>query len=156
LTGQRRSEIAALEWAEVDLEKKVITLPPLRTKNGSKHTVPLSPLAVEILEAQPREGKYVFGRYAGPFSGFGKAKAQLDEQLGDMPPWRVHDLRHTFSTRLGDLGEKPHVIDAATNHKSGVKKGITGRYNHSVYLKEVTAAMNKWARHLAKVVGHGG
>src|SRR5262249_38211027 len=43
LTGQRRQEIGALRWSEVDFPRGVISLPGERTKNARPHHVPLSP-----------------------------------------------------------------------------------------------------------------
>jgi integrase len=63
LTGQRRTEISGLTWAEVNLERKVITLGPERTKNSRSHEVPLSTQALAILARQPR-GALVFGERA--------------------------------------------------------------------------------------------
>src|SRR5262249_44631443 len=54
LTGQRRTEIGGLQWSEVDLARKLIVLPPERTKNGRQHELPLSHQALAIVERQPR------------------------------------------------------------------------------------------------------
>jgi integrase len=49
LTGARREEVARMEWAELDLDAAVWTLPEARTKNRRGHMVYLSALVVEIL-----------------------------------------------------------------------------------------------------------
>src|SRR6516225_1317736 len=51
LTGQRRGEIAGLTWPEVDLDKRLISLPRERVKNDHAHEVPLSLQAAELIEA---------------------------------------------------------------------------------------------------------
>jgi hypothetical protein len=48
-TGQRRSEVALAEWSEFDMKAKVWTIPAEKAKNGRRHEVPLSPLALDIL-----------------------------------------------------------------------------------------------------------
>src|SRR5947209_11078306 len=53
LTGQRREEIGALRWSEIDLEARNIALPPARTKNSRPHDVPLSDQALLILKSRP-------------------------------------------------------------------------------------------------------
>jgi integrase len=63
LTGARREEVARMEWAELDLDASVWTLPDARTKNRRGHTVYLSELAVEVLwglEPLSGTGPYVF------------------------------------------------------------------------------------------------
>jgi hypothetical protein len=73
LTGQRRNEIAHLEWKEVDLGKGLIRLGPERTKNKHPHEIPLSRSALLLL-AQQRAGEgFVFGR----FTSWTTAKARL-------------------------------------------------------------------------------
>src|SRR5262249_37450212 len=78
LTGQRRGEIGGLEWSEVNREERMLELPALRCKNNRDHIVPLTDEAFAVLPAEQEERKYVFGRGAGPFSGWSKAKAELD------------------------------------------------------------------------------
>lgn len=51
LTATRTSEVLGATWAEVDLDKAIWTVPAARMKAGKEHRVPLSPRAVEILEA---------------------------------------------------------------------------------------------------------
>jgi len=42
LSGQRRAEVAEMRWSELDLEKRLWTLPSSRAKNGKQHTVPIT------------------------------------------------------------------------------------------------------------------
>jgi integrase len=88
LTGQRCDEIGSLEWSEVNFDKKQIELPANRTKNNRAHIAMLSPPALAVLKSIEREDstKYVFGRYDGPFSGWSKAKAELDKPV-NIPHW---------------------------------------------------------------------
>jgi integrase len=69
LTGQRRDEIASLRWSEIDLEERIITLPPARTKNKREHIVPLGVPVVAILKARKRllDRDLVFGSGRGGF-----------------------------------------------------------------------------------------
>jgi integrase len=62
LTGQRREEIAALRWLEIDFDKCQIDLPEHRTKNGCPHIIPLSAEAIALLPAQEEGREFVFGR----------------------------------------------------------------------------------------------
>src|SRR5262249_17363357 len=61
LTGQRRDEIGALRWSEIDMDKSVITLPSIRTKNGIEHQIPLSGGAKAIMNSCVRHRDLVFG-----------------------------------------------------------------------------------------------
>ena len=54
LTLQRREEVAGMRWSEIDLDKRVWTLPGVRMKNGMPHIVHLAYAACTVLRAIPR------------------------------------------------------------------------------------------------------
>jgi integrase len=86
LTGQRRGEVAGMRWQELDFDAKTWTLPKERCKNDIEHVVPLSSLAIEILESLPRissKAGYVFTTSGQtPVSGFAKAKERTCPLFG--------------------------------------------------------------------------
>jgi integrase len=157
LTGQRRDEIGSLRWQEIDLDKAVIALPAERTKNSRPHDIPLSPAALGILKARPRlaGSEFVFTSRANGY--FGWNKVALDARIvakETIPPWRLHDLRRTVSTRMhGELAIAPHIVEAVLNHVSGHKAGVAGVYNRAAYAKEKAIALARWAEHLTAIVG---
>jgi integrase len=160
LTGCRRDEIGGMRWSEISTEKDVLALPKERTKNGRAHAVPLTPLALTILETVPRraDGRdHVFGeRSPVGFTMWTEAKRDLDHRLaGQVKEWRVHDLRRTTATRMADLGVQPHIIEAVLNHYSGHRRGVAGVHNRSPYEREVRAAMALWAAHVQSIVEGG-
>jgi len=153
LTGQRREEVGAMRWSEIDSDKALWTLPGARTKNGRTHEVPLSAQALAVLASVPRRGSrdLLFGRGQGAFSGWSKSKEHLD-QRAPLPPWRLHDIRHSVSTHMHEIGMAPHIVEAVINHVSGHKGGVAGRYNHAVYREQKTAALQRWGDWLESVV----
>jgi integrase len=153
LTGQRREEVGGMRWDELDLDARLWRIPPERTKNHRPHDVPLSGPALQILaKVIRRDRPFVFGEGDGPFQGWSKAKSALDKRIADAgstpAPWRLHDLRRTVATRMGDLGIEPHVVEAVLNHVSGTKAGVAGVYNRSLYAGEKRAALALWADHV--------
>lgn len=61
LTATRTNEVLGAKWTEVDLDKAIWTIPAKRMKAGKEHRVPLSPRAVEILEAvKPLSKEWLF------------------------------------------------------------------------------------------------
>ena len=158
LTGQRRDEIADLRRSEIT--DSAIELPGERTKNHRSHIVPLSDPAKAIIEEQLNGHlglAFVFGkhRFSG-FSGFSKAKAQLDAKLPGMAPWQLHDIRRSVATGMAELGVEPHIIEAILNHVSGHRAGVAGIYNKASYLEPKTKALNEWAHHVAVIVAQAG
>lgn len=164
LTGQRREEVAAMTWAELDLDIGIWEIPAARTKNGRPHVVALSLAAISLIKGiERRKGRdLVFGSGSGPFSGWSKGKSKLDERIlqdlrqldpdaAPLPDWRIHDLRRTVATRMADLGVQPHVVEAVLNHVSGHRAGIAGVYNRSAYSTEKQAALTLWAEHIKNI-----
>jgi len=93
----------------------------------------------------------VFPGLRSPFSGFGKAKAQLDKASG-VADWRLHDLRRTMATGLQRLGVRLEVTEAVLNHVSGSRAGIVGIYQRHDYAAEKRAALEAWGAHVAAIV----
>src|SRR6185312_16117228 len=134
-----------------------IEFPATRTKNGRPHIVPLTERAAAILESitVSEDRDLVFGRGAGRFSGWSKAKAELDARVAaarskagikkPMPPWVLHDLRRSFVTHLNENKfAPPHVIEGIVNHVSGHLAGVAGTYNKALYLDERRKALQLW------------
>ncbi|GJD32819.1 Prophage integrase IntA [Methylobacterium adhaesivum] len=156
LLGQRRQEVAAMRWSELDLQGAVWRLPAERTKNKRPHDVPLSAVALEILAGVPeREGRdLLFGERKGPFSGFTKGRMGIEERSG-VTDWRIHDLRRSSATGMAGIGVLPHVVEAVLNHASGAKTGVAGIYNRASYATEKRAALDAWAVYVLKLAGTG-
>jgi integrase len=161
LTGQRRGEVAAMEWAELDWKAAEWRLPAHRVKNRRAHVVPLSPAMLALLAEQPRmgAGSLVFEGARGTVpSGFGKLKQRLDAAMlaaarkdgRPLQPWTMHDIRRTVATGLQRLGVRLEVTEAILNHSSGSRAGIVGVYQKHGWDAEKRAALDAWgARVLA-------
>jgi integrase len=146
-------------------DKRQIDLPAGRTKNHRAHLVPLSDEALAILESiKQRKGRdFIFGRGAGGFSGWSKAKRELDTRIAAgrakagikkaMPGWRIHDLRRSFITHINERGfAQPHVVEAIVNHISGHLAGVAGTYNRAQYLAERRRALEVWGLHITNLL----
>jgi len=155
LTGQRRGEVAGMQWSELDFEKATWTIPAQRAKNATQHVVPLAPLALSPLKSVPRflGSDFVFTTTGvTPVSGFRKFKDRLEVAAGT-DDWRMHDIRRTVATNMAALGVRPHVIEAVLNHKSGIVSGVAAGYNRHAYGQEKREALEKWAEHVERLAG---
>jgi integrase len=150
LTGQRRNEIGRLQWSEVDLVRKQITLGADRTKNSREHSIPLSTQALAILSRQPRRNSSDFLFAERGFNDWDSPKSALDRRLG-IAPYRLHDLRRTCATQMAEIGVQPHIIEAVLNHVSGHKSGVAGVYNRAKYSGEMRDALQRWADWIEKL-----
>jgi len=166
LTGQRRGEVAGMNWAELDQGSCLWTVPADRAKNGVAHLVPLSPQAMAEIQSMvpndeanwPKSG-FVLSRTKGvALNSFSQAKSELDaaiveaEECQPLPAWRVHDLRRTVATGLQRLGIRFEVTEAVLNHVSGAKGGVAGIYQRHDWKEEKRAALNAWAAHIDRII----
>jgi len=171
LTGQRRSEVSNMKWADVDLTSTpaLWTLPKESTKAGRIHDVPLPETVAALLESLPRfeKGIYPFSSTSGkrPASGFSKAKARLDKKILErrkkaalaagskevpegLPGWTLHDFRRSMTTWMEQNGVPIQILSAILNHSPGAIMGITAVYARSKFSKEKREALTRWAEHL--------
>ena len=175
ITGQRRDEVAHMRRSDIDFKIGVWTLPRELTKSDREHEVPLSPLALDLLNSLPetilKDGDeetkadflFVSGRIGdNPVSGYSKGKKTIDKKLEEAKnkeeavegvfknPWRFHDLRRTGATHMAELGVSRFVIERVLNHADPT---VTGGYDQHRYLPEKRLALETWARKLETLIG---
>ena len=165
LTAQRREEVGGMRWAELDLEKRIWSIPRERAKSDRANIVHLSAMAVDIIEALPRTGELVFsGTGKTAVSGYSRATARLDRLMAEqhhqdsgdpeaeIEPWILHDLRRTAATGMAEIGIAPHVVDKILNHSAGTIRGVAAIYNRHAYLDERKGALEAWGRRISALV----
>lgn len=148
LLGQRGAEIAAMAWAEVDLQAGVWQLPGYRTKNGRPHAVPLPAKALEVLKRRRREIADEETRVFPALTLGSDDHRELSTLHGGVYEWT--DLRRTVATRLAGLGFDETTIGRVLNH---ARVSVTAKhYNQHAYLDEKRNALTAWDRELAAIV----
>jgi integrase len=163
LTATRRSEGADLSTTE--LEGEIWTIPAARYKTKLDHVIPLSAPARELIataapDKPAKNAHFVFSTTAGakPFSGFSKAKTELDRAIADIreragrPPmenWTLHDLRRTARTLLARAGVRDDIAERCLGH---VIKGVEKVYNRYAYLEEKRAAFEALAALVSRIL----
>ena len=155
--GQRRGETAWLHRSWINERDRLITLPGEYTKNKLEHTFPYGELAAQVLETVPRSNSSLLlfpsiRSAERPFSGWSKSKKELDDVVL-IAPWRLHDLRRTFSTRLGELNVPQRVNERLLNHVSEGEITPLGQvYNLASYLPQMREAVKLFDEHLGKLL----
>lgn len=147
LTGARKSEIANMRWSEIDRKARTLKLPGERTKNNRSFELPLSDLALKVIDSiGERDGRdLLFGNGEGGYSGWSHSKAALDQAIELKEAWTLHDLRRTVRTGLGRLGVAPHIAEAVLNH---LPEKLIRTYDKNRYEPEKRQALDRWAEHL--------
>ena len=157
VTGQRVGEVAGMRRAELDLAAQEWKLPGTRTKNAHAHVVPLSALALGLLEealADAGKSPFVFPSGAGalPPGIVAQTLARVRSRIG-LEHWTVHDLRRTAITGMARLGVAPIVLGHVANHRTTTKAGVTlGIYSHHDYASEKRQALELWAERVLEII----
>jgi integrase len=146
LTATRSGEALAARWNEIDVDAKIWTVPPARTKAAREHRIPLSDRAVAILQelAAAKTGDYVFpGQGANrPLSGM--AFEMLLRRIGS--PYTAHGFRSSFRDWAGNETHFPRELaEHALAHVIGDK--AEQAYRRSDALARRRELMDAWARH---------
>ena len=165
LTGQRRTETQYMRWDNIqyvktkDFKGYIWTIPKSLAKSGRDHEVPLSPLAVEIIESlkdRAGENPYVFASGGSDEIPFGQKtikRGVTEIQDNCISDFRLHDMRRTVATNLAELGTPAEVVSKVLNHKTGGGGSLVTRiYNRYEYRRERQLALNKWERKIWEIL----
>jgi integrase len=112
----RRGEILTLEWSDVNLENRTITVQAFNAKTARARTVALTKRAFIELQrlydaSRQNLSKLVFGGIKSVRTSF--AKACKAAKISD---FRLHDCRHTAITRMIRAGLPPVEVMRVSGH----------------------------------------
>jgi integrase len=142
LTGMRSGEALSLTWGQVDLMDKVLRVGRAKSSNGTGRMIPINDDLASILAAhyqwfvkqfgEPKPFHHLFpwgkpvpsdpARHATDITwGWDELRADTGVSC------RLHDLRHTFATRLAENGVSESTMLALMGHMS---RAMLERYSH--------------------------
>lgn len=136
LTGARKGEARTARWCDIDLDKRIWTVP--RSKNGRSRRIVLNDNALSTLDsirktaerlALPTDADcYVFTnpRTGRAYDSFYAAWYVARDAAG-LEDVRIHDLRHTFASLLINKGVSLYEVQTLLGHSS---LQMTQRYAH--------------------------
>jgi integrase len=125
-TGLRQGELLQLTWSDIDWNAGIVTVQ--ETKAGDKRRMPMNSTVLDVLASlrvrcatQPTDQVFPHGaRYLR------RAFEQAVKAAG-LVPFRFHDLRHTFASRLAMQGANDRTLMALGGWKS---PAMLSRYAH--------------------------
>lgn len=151
LTTVRTSEALGARWEEIDMARRVWTIPgddpetKRRTKGGREHRVPLSAPVLELLRRiGPKLEGYVFPGFRGPNRPLSNmAMLMLLERMGRRGAITTHGFRSTATTWGEECTSHPRqVINAALAHKEADK--VLAAYSRGDFFEKRAAFMGDW------------
>jgi integrase len=160
LLGQRTQDVCSMQISEIDTDRKEWTVPaPPRGKNKQPNTLPLPPLAWDIIKPRLTTEKWIFpSNYNSTRRGYTgedhakstkNARKKLTKLTG-VKDWTGHDLRRTLRTLLSREGVQPHIAERVLGH---VQSGVEGIYDRYAYLEEKGQALLKMEKAVRRIVG---
>jgi integrase len=159
VTAQRPGEVALAAWKEFDVERKVWTIPPERSKNGQEHQVPLSDLALTLVRHVRRRfgetdqlipSRCWKAREGAPITIRALSQGIRDrrEHFG-LPSFTPHDLRRTAASLMTANGVPRLHVEKLLNHTIDDVAEIYDRHD---YTKEKRAAVNRLAESIQMIL----
>ena len=148
----RPSEAAGTAWSEIDLEKRLWTIPARRMKKKREHTVPLTDQMIEILTAmEPISCRcdYVFPSDRKPLESTNAQTANMAlKRMGYEGQLVSHGLRALASTSLNEKGFEPDIIETALAHVDS--NSVRAAYNRADYIDRRRSMMDWWSKRISQ------
>lgn len=154
-TGLRRNEAACLEWRDIDLDAKTMTIRSEINKSAREYRLPLSDFLFELFSRRAAErngSQYVFPGYRGKGRYYGcyQTLKNIREQSGCS--FIIHDARRTFLTMAERLDIPHYALKKLANHS--VKEDMTGAYL-IIDVERLRAPMQKITDRFLELIGEG-
>ena len=152
---QRPGELRQMEWAEIDFDKAVWTIPIEKMKMRQPHAVPLSLQVLAILqEMRSLSGS---GRFVFPSIRTGERpisdntmNAALRRMGYSKDQMTAHGFRTSASSLLNESGKwNPDAIERALAH--AVAGSVRRIYNQAAYWQERVKMAQWWSDYLDKL-----
>jgi integrase len=122
-TGARRSNVASMEWSEIDFTARVWIIPAQKAKSKKPIVIPLSEKALEILKRrklmQRRPSQWVLpsrsqsGHYANPKDAWTRVV-----KSSGLVGLRIHDLRRSLGAWQQAGGANLKTISQSLGHST--------------------------------------
>jgi integrase len=123
-TGLRRGELLALQWADINLDARMLTVRRENAKSGKQRHVPLNGEAADVLHRWALQS----GSRSRVFD-VASTKSSWTTLLASakIETFRFHDLRHHFASRLVMAGVDLNTVRELLGHAD---LAMTLRYAH--------------------------
>lgn len=148
LTAARSGEAIGATWGEIDLSRKLWTVPAERMKAGAEHQVPLSDAAVSVLQQlrpdTPAHTDRVFAVGGAPRSNMAMSMLLRRMKRYDIT---THGFRSTFRDWAGDASNYPReLVEQALAHT--IQNKVERAYRRGTAVERRRELMEAWAEFL--------
>lgn len=143
-TGLRYGDIAMLDWSDVDLKSRTITITPHKTKDssGAEVTIPLADPLYALLKGGG-EG-FVLPEHGTRYAARSRLPVTFSDVLSAAgikgTDHTFHSWRHTANSRMADAGVPSEVRQMICGWTSAA---MASHYDHAKHLTELKAAVGR-------------
>lgn len=155
--GQRAGETRMAEWKHIS-DENIWHIPAENTKANREQNLPLSEMAISILEEIKEitgNTDYVFAsprKKNEPIAWLQNASKRVRDNCS-VNDFRLHDLRRTVASNLAKMGFDRTIIGKTLNHKGIAGDSmVTAVYDRYKYLDEKGEALKKWSEYLNRLI----
>ena len=168
--GQRVEEVLHMRWDELDFDRKLWELSASRTKNNKPHVVPLSELAISLIqniEQIDTKSVFLFPRKIKkdrierliPSHTISKAvnrfcTRRINKHGVEISPgftkFVPKDIRRTVKSRMGEIGISKEIRDRLHNH--ALHDVSSKHYDRFDYLQPKKDAIKVWNEWLVNII----
>jgi integrase len=158
-TGMRRGELLHQIWEDVDFDRKLISVTHSKTPEGEHRLIPMTGRLHGILEQLRKPSGTVFTwEKVSVATKDGQPVREVREcpihriktgwagalRRAGIPHYRFHDLRHTFNSRLAEIGIIADVRKELMGHSGG--GDVHSLYTHVELptLREAIRRLEAW------------
>lgn len=144
MTAARSGEVLQAQWHEIDLEKRIWTVPADRMKAGKEHRVPLNDRALEILKPlhEMRVSAFVFPGHKENRPLSVMAMTMLMRRV-KADQFTVHGFRSSFRDWVGEeTAFQGEIAEAALAHHVG--NAVERAYRRGDALEKRRKLMEAW------------
>ncbi len=142
-TGMRRGELLTQRWEDVDFQRGLLSVSHSKTAEGEQREIPLTDRMVSLLEGQRKSSGLVFTFQGNAINRIKTAWKTALKKSG-IRAMRFHDLRHTFNTRLLEVGIVADVRKALMGHSLGDDPHALYTHVELPLKRKAIQALNAW------------
>jgi integrase len=117
-TGMRRGELLNQLIGDVDFERNLLSVTHSKTAEGEHRLVPMTSRVRALLDERRELSGLIFSNAGKPIRSLKTGWAAALRRAG-LPRTRFHDLRHTFNSRLVEVGVIADVRKMLMGHSGG-------------------------------------
>lgn len=145
LTASRQGEICGLQWSEIDFDRRIISIPPERRKDGrpEPHRIPMSSQVDAILRAMPRTAEHVFLQAGSTTKHITPAVTNQARREVLKVKTSTHGFRSTFRDWAAEHGVDRILAEKSLMHATG--NAVERAYQRSDLLEQRRPVMQQWA-----------